>query len=90
MSSFFVGYGLGFFSFIALVAFRALRSGHWDASNLMNVLRVIAFIATHPEVFPYLMNTSLPKDAPFKERYPFWYLPFDEFKEIVNTIPEKK
>lgn len=88
--SFLVGYGFGFVSFIALVAFRALRSGHWDTSNLFNVLRIIAFIATHPEIFPYLRNTQVPSDASFKLKYPFWYLKYDEFKEIVNTIPEKK
>lgn len=90
IGDFLFGYGSGFVSFILLVTFRALRSGHWDTSNIFNVLRVIAFIAVHPEVFPYLRNTNVPDDAPFKEKYPFWYLKYDEFKEIVNTIPARK
>lgn len=74
------GWLLGFFTFVGYLAFRALRSGHWDSSNLFNVLRLIAFVATHPEVFPYLIDG---RDS----SQPFWYLPHDEFKGVVRTVP---
>lgn len=77
-----LGFGIGLFSFIGFVAWRALRSGHWDSSNLMNVLRLIAFVATHPEVFPYLIDARTGE-------YPFWYLPHDEFKDVVKTVGVK-
>jgi hypothetical protein len=83
MITFLLGFTIGLFSFIGYVAFRALRYGSWDSSNLFNVLRAIAFFATHPEVFPYLMDTR--QDDP-RKAYPFWYLPHDEFKEVVETV----
>jgi hypothetical protein len=82
--SFILGFILGFFTFIAYLSFRALRSSSWDSSNLFNVLRVIAFLATHPRVFPYLRDTTVPDSGSFKNKYPFWYLPYDEFKKVVK------
>lgn len=93
--TFILGFIFGLFTFIGYLAFRALRSGHWDDSNLLNVLRLISFVATHPEVFPYLVDSrKLSDDAAQwltgdRELWPFWYLPHDEFKEVVTTIPDK-
>jgi len=81
--NFLFGLFVGLFIFIGYVAYRALRSGHWDNSNLLNVLRAISFLATHPEVFPYLID---PRETEPKKHRPFWYLPHDEFKEVVETI----
>lgn len=90
MTSFLLGLFVGLFLFIGYVAYRALRSGHWDSSNLLNVLRAISYFATHPDVFPYLIDSRLIRFDNFmgktlKELRPFWYLPHDEFKDIVET-----
>jgi len=77
--SFILGFILGVFFFIAFVTYRALRSGHWDNSNIFNVLRLIGFVAVHPEDFPYMVDIRTGKK-------PFWYLPHDEFKEVVKTV----
>jgi hypothetical protein len=92
--AFLIGLGIGLFLFIGYLSYRALRSGHWDTSNLLNVLRLISFVATHPEVFPYLVDSRLLSQPPFEverrgkntKMWPFWYLPHDEFKEVVKTI----
>jgi hypothetical protein len=87
MSNFLLGTVFGVFLFIGFVAFRALRSGHWDNTNLTNVLRAISFFATHPDVFPYLIDPRYPKTS--KQHTPFWYLPHDEFKGVVMTADSK-
>ena len=93
MTEFLLGWLIGLVTFIGFVAFRALRSGHWDASNLLNVLRALSFYATHPEVFPYLVDRRMVvityAEPDEKKWRPFWYLPHDEFKEVVKTIPDK-
>ena len=95
---FLAGFLLGLVTFIGYVAWRALRSGHWDSSNLLNVLRALSFFATHPEVFPYLVHSQHCAvkvqwdhvDFVDPENYnrfrPFWYLPLDEFKDVVSTV----
>ena len=94
IGDFCTGFFTGFFFFIGFVTFRALRSGHWDTSNIMNVLRLIAFVAVHPEVFPYLIDfrelNILGPDwkyagSNWKKVFRFWYLKRDEFKDIVGT-----
>jgi hypothetical protein len=98
MSSFLLGTSFGVFLFIGFVAFRALRSGHWDNTNLTNVLRAISFFATHPDVFPYLIDyRQLELLGPSwsyqgsnrKMIFRFWYLPHDEFKGVVMTADSK-
>lgn len=82
------GWLLGFVTFVGYLTFRALRSGEWDTSNVFNVLRLVAFVATHPEVFPYLYDSRHP--STYKQRWPFWYLRKDEFKGVVQTVEERK
>jgi len=94
MVAFTLGFFLGLFVFIGYVAFRALRSASWDSSNLLNVLRALSFFATHPETFPYLIDyrklNALGPEWTYqgsnrKKVFVFWYLPHDEFKEVVET-----
>ena len=86
--SFLLGFILGLFSFLAYFSYRAMTSSTWDSSNLLNPIRAISFMAAHANVIPYLRNTVEPDSAPFKKKYPFWYAPHDEFKEVVTVTGE--
>ncbi len=85
---FIYGFFTGLFAFLIYFTIRAMKSGHFDKSNLLNPVRAISFMAAHADVIPYLRNTREPDDAPFKKKYPFWYARYDEFKEIVTTVGE--
>lgn len=89
-----LGFIIGLFFYLGYFGWRALRSGHWDASNFFNVLRVPAFDAAHADVLPYLIdprveiNYETEKDKrskTYRKRHPYWFLPLDEFKEVVEN-----
>ena len=77
--SFFI---LGVISCPLLIFIRARRDGNWDDSNMFNIYRVVAHLATHPSDFG-LMVFVLSDDRPF------WYINKDEFKEVVKTRGSK-
>ncbi|MBR8464745.1 hypothetical protein KDE13_00020 [Campylobacter sp. faydin G-140] len=56
---------------------RARKCKQWDKSNMMNILRVLAHLATHPDDFAKFRYENGLK--------PFWYLGSDEFLDIVKT-----
>lgn len=57
---------------------RARRSG-WDNSNMTNIVRVLAHLATHPGDFAKMKYDD--------GSYPFWYLDKDEFSDVVSSRP---
>lgn len=58
---------------------RARRDDSWDDSNMTNMYRIFAHIATHPSDFGKMQYKDGSK--------PFWYINKDEFKEVVKTRP---
>lgn len=74
-------YLLGIISFPFLLFLRARRDTSWDDSNMTNIFRVLAHIATHPSDFGKMQY----KDG----KRPFWYLDKDEITEIVDSRPDK-
>ena len=72
---------LGILLFPLLVFLRARRDSAWDDSNMTNIYRLIAHIATHPSDFTKMRYIGSGKD-------PFHYIPKDEFADVVNTRPE--
>lgn len=76
--AFLTGVFVGFLLIPIIVFLRARRSG-WDDSNMTNILRVLAHLATHPRDFTEMYY----KDG----KKPFWYLDKDEFSEVVETRP---
>ena len=60
---------------------RARRSG-WDNSNMTNIVRVLAHLATHPSDFSKMKYDD--------GSYPFWYLDKDEFSDVVSSRPKGK
>ena len=76
--SFFLGVIIGCFLIPVIIFLRARRSG-WDNSNMTNILRVLAHLATHPRDFIIMQY-------PNGDR-PFWYLDKDEFSEVVKSRP---
>ena len=73
-------FSLGVLLFPFLLFLRARRDSHWDDSNLTNIFRLVAHIATHPSDFTKMQYPDGTK--------PFWYLSKDEFKEVVKTRPD--
>lgn len=68
---------------LPLVIFvRARRDASWDDSNMTNIFRVIAHLATHPSDFGRMQYADGKK--------PFWYINKDELSDVVNTRPEDK
>ena len=67
--------------FIAYLG-RARKCEGWDNSNMTNIIRVFAHLATHPDDFSRFQYEDGKK--------PFWYLSGDEFSDIVRTRPNKK
>lgn len=56
---------------------RARRDEAWDDSNMTNMLRLFAHIATHPSDFGKMQFPDGTK--------PFWYINKDEFSDVVKT-----
>ena len=75
-----LGLLIGFLSFPAFMCYRAMRSDGWDKSNITNVIRLIVHVALHPEDFGkmYYEDGSMP----------FWYIKYDELKDVVKTRPK--
>ena len=74
------GIFIGWLTFPLIIFLRARRSDHWDNSNMTNIFRILAHIATHPEDFGKMYY----KDG----KRPFWYISKDELTEVVKTRPE--
>ena len=72
---------LGMLCLPLFIFIRARRDSSWDDSNMLNIYRVIAHLATHPSDFGRMIYPSGMK--------PFWYINKDEITEIVKTRPEK-
>ena len=66
---------------VPVVIFLRARRVNWDDSNMTNILRVFAHLATHPDDFVQMQYPDGKK--------PFWYLTKDEFSEVVKTRPKK-
>ena len=73
------GLFIGLFLMPVIVFLRARRVGGWDNSNMTNILRVLAHLATHPDDF---LKFEYPNG-----KKPFWYLGKDEFGEVVEARP---
>lgn len=77
--AFLSGIFIGLILIPIIIFLRARHSGGWDDSNMTNLLRVLAHLATHPSDF---------KEMYYKDgKKPFWYLDKDEFSEVVDTRP---
>jgi len=65
-----------------MIFLRARRDDSWDDSNMTNIYRVVAHIATHPSDFAKMSYSD--------GKRPFWYLDKDELSDVVNSRPNKK
>lgn len=65
-----------------VIFLRARKCDQWDNSNMANILRVFAHLATHPNDFAKFQYEDGTK--------PFWYLDKDEFSDVVRTRPTQK
>lgn len=74
-------YILGVLSAPLLIFLRARREDEWDNSNMTNIYRVVAHLASSPKDFGLMQYPDGKK--------PFWYINKDEFSEVVNSKPEK-
>ena len=60
-----------------VIFLRARKSAAWDKSNMLNIYRVVAHLATHPDDFGKMY---------YEDGYkPFWYIDDDEFDDVVKT-----
>jgi len=64
-----------------LLFLRARRDGGWDDSNMTNIYRVVAHLATHPSDFGKMQYPD--------GKQPFWYINEDELSDVVDTRPSK-
>lgn len=62
-----------------LLFIRARKDASWDDSNMTNIYRIIAHLATHPSDFGKMQYSDGKK--------PFWYINKDEFSDVVDTRP---
>ena len=65
-----------------VIFLRARKCDQWDNSNMANIFRVFAHLATHPNDFGKFQYED--------GQRPFWYLGGDEFTDIVKTRPTQK
>ena len=79
VSVFILGLIVGIILVPSIIFLRARRVGGWDNSNMTNILRVFAHLATHPDDFIIMQYPNGKK--------PFWYLDKDEFSDVVKTRP---
>ena len=63
----------------AILFIRARRDDAWDNSNITNIYRVIAHLATHPSDFGRMQYADGKK--------PFWYISKDEITDVVKSRP---
>lgn len=71
---------IGILSVFGYALFRG-RKSTWDDSNIINPIRFYAHVILHPEDFAQMQYEDGSK--------PFWYLPRDEFSEVVKSRPKK-
>nr|DAX81767.1 MAG TPA: hypothetical protein [Bacteriophage sp.] len=64
-----------------IIFLRARKCDQWDNSNMTNIYRIVAHLATHPDDFGKMQYQDGKK--------PFWYISGDEFTDIVKTRPDK-
>lgn len=79
--SFLSGLILGILLAPLVIFIRARRDSAWDDSNMMNIYRIVAHLATHPSDFGKMQYED--------GKRPFWYINKDEFGEVVDTRPDK-
>ena len=72
---------LALFCFPLIIFIRARRDGAWDDSNMTNIYRVMAHLATHPSDFGKMQYPNGKK--------PFWYINKDELSDVVDVRPDK-
>lgn len=60
-----------------VIFLRARKCDQWDKSNMLNIYRVVAHLATHPDDFGKMYYDNGEK--------PFWYIDDDEFNDVVRT-----
>lgn len=60
-----------------VIFLRARKCDQWDKSNMFNIYRVVAHLATHPDDFGKIYYDNGEK--------PFWYIDDDEFTDVVRT-----
>jgi hypothetical protein len=60
-----------------IIFLRARKCDQWDKSNMFNIYRVVAHLATHPDDFGKMYYDNGEK--------PFWYIDDDEFNDVVRT-----
>ena len=60
-----------------VIFLRARKCEQWDKSNMFNIYRVVAHLATHPDDFGKMYYDNGEK--------PFWYVDDDEFNDVVRT-----
>lgn len=60
-----------------VIFLRARKYDQWDKSNMFNIYRVVAHLATHPDDFGKMYYDNGEK--------PFWYIDDDEFTDVVRT-----
>lgn len=60
-----------------VIFLRARKCEQWDKSNMFNIYRVVAHLATHPDDFGKMYYDNGEK--------PFWYIDDDEFNDVVRT-----
>lgn len=65
-----------------IIFLRARKCDQWDKSNMMNIFRVFAHLATHPDDFAKFRYED--------GKRPFWYLGSDEFADVVKTRPKER
>lgn len=65
-----------------VIFLRARKCEGWDNSNMTNIFRVFAHLATHPDDFGKMYYDNGKK--------PFWYINKDEFSDVVRTRPNEK
>lgn len=70
---------LGFFVFPLALFLRARRDSEWDDSNMLNIYRLVAHIATHPGDFGKVQYPN--------GKRPFWYISKDEITDVVDSRP---
>jgi len=78
----FISFLLGVLLSPIIVFIRARRDKAWDDSNMLNMIRIFAHLATHPSDFGKMRYDD-------DGTYPFWYINQDEFHDIVKTRPSK-
>jgi len=72
---------LGMSSLPLAIFIRARRDASWDDSNMSNIYRIVAHLATHPSDFGKMQFEDGKK--------PFWYINKDELSDVVDSRPNK-